>query len=516
MSPLRASSIETLTHQQRLVITTVVMLATLMQLLDTTIVNVALPHIKGQLSATPEQVSWILTSYVVAASIFMPLTGFFSDRFGIRNFLLISIAGFTFTSLLCGMAATLNQMVLFRILQGVFGAALVPLSQMVLILIYPPQERGKAMGIWGVGIMAGPILGPTLGGWLTEQWSWHWTFFINVPIGILLVILAFMTMPTSPAKPRRMDWTGFALMAIAVASLQLILDLGERQDWFESTLLRLLVVSCLASLVGFIWHSLNRKDDPLFNLSIFKDRNFCAAVLIISTMTLGFYGATLLVPLMMVGSLNFNTLTAGLMMAPRGITTIVSSILAGHLLKRVDGRILVGVGALVITLGSVPLTEFSLATTDLQVMLPGVLQGLGLGFIFVPLSTMAYATMAPHLIGEATGVFSLLRSMGGSIGIAFTAAFNARHAQIAWTQLRGEIQPTSPILRQWLDSSGLDSSSPQTWQILALELERQSHMVAYVDAFQYIVWVFLAMLPLLLIFKLKANPAQAAVSGTTT
>ena len=509
MSPLRADSMETVSPRQRTIITLVVMVSTIMQLLDTTIVNVALPHMKGQMGASPEQISWVLTSYVVASSIFMPLTGFFSDRIGLRAYLLVSIAGFTVTSALCGLATTLDQIVLFRVLQGIFGAALVPLSQMILIRLYPIEERGRAMGIWGVGIMAGPILGPSLGGWLTESWSWHWTFFINVPIGALIWLLAWVTLPSSSTRERRMDWTGFALMALAVAGLQLILDLGERHDWMNSNLIRALMVVSLTALVGFIWHGLDGGEDPLFDLGIFRDRNFVAAVLLITTMTLGFYGATLLLPLMLVGSLGFSPMMTGFLMAPRGITTIFSSLLAGRLMGRVDGRLLVAAGTLIIALGSYPMTGYNLETTPLQVMIPGVIQGLGLGLIFVPLSTMAYRTLAAHRVPEATGVFSLIRSMGGSVGIAILSAFTARHAQTAWSQLRGGVNDTEPALRDWQQASGLDGAGGESWRVLAGLLEEQSQMVAYVDAFQFILVIFALMLPMLLVFRIPPR-----VSGT--
>ena len=510
MNALRATSMETVSPYQRLVITLVVMVCTIMQLLDTTIVNVALPQMKGQLGASPEQISWVLTSYVVAASIFMPLTGFFSDRIGIRNYLLLSIGGFTLTSMLCGLSTTLNQIVLFRILQGVFGAALVPLSQMVLIQLYPIEERARAMSIWGVGIMAGPILGPSLGGWLTENWSWHWTFFINIPVGILLLIMAWITMPSGSTRARRMDWSGFALMAIAVGSLQLILDLGEHRDWFDSSLIRSFVVIGLVGLGGFIWHGLQRSEDPLFDLGIFRDRNFIAAVLMITTMSLGFYGATLLLPLMLVGSLHYSPMITGLLMAPRGVVTIFSTLLAGRLLKFIDDRIVVAIGVVIIAFASIPMTHYNLDTTPFLIMVPGLIQGLGLGFIFVPLSTMAYATLAAHKVPEAAGVFSLIRSMGGSLGIAILAGFTARHAQTAWTQLRAGIQETSPEFQHWQQVTGFDADMAESWKIIAGLLAEQSQMVAYVDAFNLILVVFLLMLPMLLIFRLNKAVVKSA------
>ena len=330
-----------------------------------------------------------------------------------------------------------------------------------------------------------------------------------MPIGALIWLLAWVTLPSSSTRERRMDWTGFALMALAVAGLQLILDLGERHDWMNSNLIRALMVVSLTALVGFIWHGLDGGEDPLFDLGIFRDRNFVAAVLLITTMTLGFYGATLLLPLMLVGSLGFSPMMTGFLMAPRGITTIFSSLLAGRLMGRVDGRLLVAAGTLIIALGSYPMTGYNLETTPLQVMIPGVIQGLGLGLIFVPLSTMAYRTLAAHRVPEATGVFSLIRSMGGSVGIAILSAFTARHAQTAWSQLRGGVNDTEPALRDWQQASGLDGAGGESWRVLAGLLEEQSQMVAYVDAFQFILVIFALMLPMLLVFRIPPR-----VSGT--
>lgn len=503
MSAWLANSLEEVTPRQRSIITFAVVACTVVQLLDTTIINVALPHMKGQLGASPEQISWVLTSYVVAASIFMPLTGFFSDRLGIRWFLLISIAGFTLTSLLCGLSSTISEIVVFRLLQGVFGAALVPLSQMILMRVYPVAEHGKAMALWGMGIMVGPVMGPSLGGWLTERWSWHWTFFINVPLGIMLLGLVWAVMPNSESRLRRMDWTGFALMALAIASMQLVLDMGQRQDWFSSNMIRSLVVLGVVSFAGFIWHGLSGKDDPIFDLRMFLDRNFTVSVFINGVMAVGFYGTALLLPLMMVEALGFNILITGLVLAPRGVVTIFSSILAGRLLKIMDSRKVLAMGIIFVAAGVYPMTFYNPDTSFVWIIIPSMIQGLGLGMLFVTLSTMVFATLPAKFAGEAAGVYNLTRSLGGSIGIAIVAAFFARHAQMAWGQLRGGVSESSAVLQDWIQSSGLDASQLETWRLLALQLEKQGQMVAYVDGFKLIFVVFISLLPMICLFKLK-------------
>ena len=298
-------------NSNRVLTGSAVMAATIMQVLDTTIINVALPNMAGQLDATPDNISWVLTSYLIASAIFMPLTGFITDRIGQKRFLLISIAGFVITSALCGMATSLAEMVLFRFLQGVFGAALVPLSQSIMLQIFPGEQRGKAMAIWAMGVMVAPILGPTLGGWLTEYISWRWTFYINLPVGIASFVLAMRYVHDTPTRARRMDWKGFATLALAIGALQLLLDRGNQDDWFSSQTLVFAAIVATISFIFFIVYSLTGKHHPLFDLRIFKDRNFLVASLIMTTIGIGFFGGMVLQSLFLQNFLGYPTFEAG-------------------------------------------------------------------------------------------------------------------------------------------------------------------------------------------------------------
>src|SRR3954470_14232399 len=318
----------------RLMITFAVMSATLIQVLDTTIVNVALPHMQGELGTTSDQISWVLTSYLVSSAIVMPLTGYFSDTRGRKRFLLVCIAGFVAASALCGIAQSLAEIVGFRLLQGVFGAALVPLSQAIMTDAYPVEERGKAMAIWGLGVMVGPVLGPTLGGWLTEYASWRWTFYINVPIGALSFFLASQYVHNAPRKSRRMDWAGLALLGAGIAGLQYMLDRGTTQDWFAAVDIRVAAVMALAGLAGFIAWSLSRGPTALFDVRIFEDRNFAVACVAMMALGLGLFGGMVMQPILLENLLEYPIVTTGLVMAPRGLATAVAMIIVGRLVSR--------------------------------------------------------------------------------------------------------------------------------------------------------------------------------------
>jgi DHA2 family multidrug resistance protein len=499
----------------RFLVTLAVMSSTVMQVLDTTIVNVALPQMQGQLSATPDQISWVLTSYLVASGIFMPLTGYFTDRVGQRQYLLISIFGFVVTSALCGLSTNLGEIVLFRLLQGAFGASLVPLSQAIMVQTFPLEERGKAMAIWGVGVMVGPILGPTLGGYLTEVLSWRWTFFINLPVGILSLLLTWRHIPDTEKRPRGMDWRGLTLLFFAIGGLQFVLDRGNEDDWFDSNRIKLIALISLASFIGFVYHGLARQGRVLFHLQIFRDRNFTTASLLLAVFGLGLYGTMILQPLMLESLLGYPTLTTGFMMAPRGVASMISMMVVGKLINRVDPRLLICTGILIFSAGSIVMTHYNLEISPTWVVWPIIVQGLGLGMVFVPLSTVAFSTLAPQYSADAAGVFSLLRTIGSSIGISIVATVLTRHTQMAWNQIGGHIKVFNPALGHYLGGLGVNAQSPAAAPVLAHELARQAQMVAYVDSFLFVTWSFLLMLPLVFVmkhtnFRGAAAPAAAA------
>ena len=498
----------------RLMITLAVMSATLIQVLDTTIVNVALPHMQGELGATTDQISWVLTSYLVTAAIFMPLTGYFSDILGRKRYLLICIAGFVGASALCGIAGNVAEIVLFRMLQGMFGAALVPLSQAIMSDAYPPEERGRAMALWGLGVMVGPVLGPTLGGWLTEVASWRWTFYINVPVGGLSFFLASQFVPETAKKARRMDWPGLVLLAAGVAGTQYALDRGNQQDWLAASDIRVSAALGVAGLIGFSWYSLRVKERALFDIRIFTDRNFATACLVIALLGLGMFGTIVVQPILLERLLNYPILTTGMVMAPRGIATAFSMLIVGRLVGRTDARALVGAGMLISAAGSHFMTRYSLGIDAFWIIWPAMLQGLGMGLIFVPLSTIAYATLPRARMAEAAGLYSLVRTMGSAVGISIVTTLLSRQGQVLWNELGGNLTRFNPAVQHYLRGLRLRPDDPKAVALMADQIARQAEMLAMIDVFQLITWSFVVMLPLVfLLKKQQAGGAPVAVAA---
>jgi DHA2 family multidrug resistance protein len=497
-------------NTNRVLTGTAVMAATIMQVLDTTIVNVALPNMAGQLDATPDNIGWVLTSYLIASAMIMPLTGYFTDRIGQKRFLLISIAGFVITSALCGMAASLAQMVLFRFLQGVFGAALVPLSQSIMLQIFPGEQRGKAMAIWSMGVMVAPIMGPTLGGWLTEEWSWRWTFYINLPVGIASFILAMRHVHDTPTRARRMDWMGFATLALGIGALQLVLDRGNQDDWFSSQTLVFAAFVSAASIIFFIVYTLTGKHHPLFDLRIFRDRNFLVASLIMTTIGIGFFGGMLLQSLFLQNFLGYPTFEAGLYMAPRGLASFLVMIFVGKFVGKIQPRNFIFAGILASIAGNYLMTRFTSGITANDLIVPMMLQGMGMGLIFVPISTLAFTTLPKEAAAEAAGIYSLIRALGSALGISILATYFSRSTQQSWSLLRGEITPYSEALHAYLAPLHLGANDPQGIAIAARAVLHQAQNIGYIDSFWFATLNFVMMLPLLLLVRTpaKAAPAQ--------
>jgi DHA2 family multidrug resistance protein len=485
----------------RALITVSVMLATIMQALDTTIANVALPHLQGSMSATQDQIAWVLTSYIVAAAIATPLTGFLAGRLGRTRLFLWSVAGFTVASGLCGAALTLQQIVAFRLLQGVFGASLVPLSQSVLLDTYPTERHGAAMAMWGVGVMVGPILGPTLGGYLTEYYSWRWVFYINLPVGILafLGILAFVR-ETELDQRRRFDWTGFALLSVAIGALQLMLDRGESQDWFNATEIVVEAVVAGLCLYMFLVHMFT-DERPFVEPGLFKDRNFSIGLLFIFIVGVILLATLALLPPFLQSLLGYPVLTTGYVLAPRGVGTMIGMLAVGRLTGRVDERLMILLG---LGLTAASLWEMAGFTTEVStwtIVQTGVVQGLGLGFIFVPLSTVTFATLAPRLRNEGTAMFSLMRNIGSSIGISIMFTLLAQNGQSNHAALAELVTPFRGMLQKpWL---------PEAWNLgstaglaaLNGEINRQAATIAFLTDFRLMMMVALAAAPLLLFLR---------------
>lgn len=504
-----------MTHEisktQRWLITFAVMSATLMQIIDTTIVNVALPHMQGALNTSPDQITWVLTSYLVASAIFMPLTGYLTDKFGRKNYMLLSIGGFVLASILCGMATSITQIVAFRLLQGIFGAALVPLSQTILTDTFPPEERGNAMAIWGVGVMVGPVLGPTLGGYLTEVASWRWNFYINIPIGILSLFIAWKVLPDTTRKARSMDWLGLLLISVAIGATQYLFDRGNRADWFNANEIRIAALLAIGGLVGFIVNGYYQKSKSVFDLRIFKDRNFVVSSTLLALFGMGLFGGMVLLPLMLEGLFSYPVMTSGFMMAPRGITAMISMFFVGKFMNYLDTRLIIIIGTLLCAAGTFPGTQYTTVLNTWWIIWPLLLQGLGLGMVFVPLSAVAFSTLPATMRAEASGLFSLLRTLGSSIGISVVITVFTRHTQIAWNHLGTFIQPYNPAVSEYLHRLHLSPHQPLASILLGSELAKQAQMVAFADVYAFIAWSFILMLPLIFLIKAIKQPTTANV-----
>ena len=491
-------------------ITVSIMLATIMQALDTTIANVALPDMQGSFAVAQDQVAWVLTSYIVSAAIATPLCGWLALRYGRKRLFLVSVAGFTISSMLCGAAGSLTQMVAYRLLQGVFGAALVPLSQAVLLDANPREKHGQAMAIWGAGIMLGPILGPTLGGYLTENYTWRWVFYINVPVGILCFLgLMFFLRETPTSRGRRFDFFGFVMLSIAVGAAQLMLDRGELKDWFGSTEIRIYFALIVSALWVFVMWTV-MADQPFFNRTLLKDRNFVAGCIFIAVIGVVLYGTLALMPPFLQTLLNYPVVTTGLLLAPRGVATMIGMLIVGRLSGKVDTRLMLLFGFAATSYSLWQMAHFDLQMDWWPVIVTGVVQGFGLGFLFVPLTTIAFTTLDARLRTEAAGIYSLIRNVGASIGISFCETELARGLQINHASYAALMTPfnralTSPHIQAYWNihtTAGLAA--------LNAEISRQAAMQAYINDFMLIMLIALGSVPLLLLLReVKHQPGGA-------
>ncbi|MGA0543371.1 DHA2 family efflux MFS transporter permease subunit [Neotabrizicola sp. VNH66] len=483
-------------------ITLAIMLATIMQVLDTTIANVALPSMTGDLGASQDTINWVLTSYIVAAAIATPLTGWLSDRFGRRELFLVSIVGFVATSVACGLAWSLPSMVGFRLMQGLFGAAIVPLSQTFLLDINSREKAGQAMAMWGAGIMVGPIIGPTLGGWLTESFNWRWVFFINLPVGILAFLGCAAFLPRSARRLRRFDMIGFGLLALGIGALQMILDRGAEVDWFAAGEIWVYTVLTAAGLWMFAVHIMTT-DKPFLDPAIFADRNFATGLVFIFVIGVLLLSSLALLPPMLSKIFGYPVVTTGLVMAPRGVGTMISMLLVGRLVRVVDPRLLVVTGLSLTALSLWEMTGFTPQMDAWPVIRSGVTQGLGLGLVFVPLSTVAFATLDPKFRADATSLFSLVRNIGSSIGISLVSVLLTRNVQVNHAELAASISPFNPVLQQASPAAAAGNASALA--TLDQLVNAQAAMISYVDDFWLMMWVTLAAIPLALLMRRPAR-----------
>lgn len=474
--------------------------ATMMQALDTTIANVALPHMQGSLSASQEQVAWVLTSYIVASAIATTPTGYLANRYGVKRIFLIAVAGFTIASMLCGIASSLTEIVFFRLLQGIFGAALVPLSQTTLLDTYPPEKQGSAMAAWGVGVMIGPIIGPALGGWLTEYYSWRWVFYINLPIGIATFFALKAALPDSePRRSAPMDFTGFLFLSVAIASLQLMLDRGQSLDWFQSTEIMVECGLAIAAMYLFVVHTMTT-DKPFISPSLFKDRNLVGGLIIIAMLGVVLFSTFALLPPFLQSLQGYPVITAGLVMAPRGIGTMIAMQISGHILSRVDARLPILVGMLLLAYALHWMSNFTADVGAQEIVLSGMVQGLGLGFIFVPLSAVTFSTLAPEFRGDGTSLYSLLRNVGSSVGIALAFAYQDYGTKMAHSVLAENVNAFNPALIEYVNSSnGLNGVNALLG--VESELQRQSAVLGMLGDFHYMALGVLCAIPMLLFLR---------------
>ncbi|HVC59052.1 MAG TPA: DHA2 family efflux MFS transporter permease subunit [Acetobacteraceae bacterium] len=491
----------------RLLLTLCTVGATLMQALDQTIANVALPYMQGSLSATYDEITWVLTSYITAAAIMTAPVGWLAGRFG-RKYLFIScLIGFTITSMMCGAAQSLPQMVLFRIMQGMFGAALVPLSQATMMDIYPIEQRGYAMAIWGVGVMVGPILGPTLGGYLTEMYNWRYVFYINLPFGILATTGLLIFMPRSfPNFNMRFDWIGFAVLSLGIGGLQMMLDRGQDQDWFSS---REIMVEAVLGGLGvylFIVHMLTGKR-PFIPPAIFRDRNFSAGLaMMAATGTILVSSSSLMAP-WLEGLANYPVETAGLIMAPRGIGTMAAMMIGGRLSSRVDPRKLMAFGIMLLVWSIWEMTSWTPDVSDWRIAFTIAAQGAGLGFVFIPLQVLAFATLAPHFRTDGAGLFSLFRNIGAAIGVSITSSMLARNTQALHAEIGASVTPFNRALQAGgAIRHAWDPATHHGAAVLDQVINQQAQITAYIDDYHMMIFTTL---PSLLLLLLMRRPRRA-------
>ena len=488
-------------HRWLIVVT--VMLVAILEILDSTIVNVALPEMQAALGADTDQITWVLTSYIVASAIMIPLTGFLTDRLGIRRLLLINITGFLISSILCGTSTSLLQIVIIRTLQGAFGAALIPLSQSVLRQTFPPEQQGKAMAIWGIGIMAAPVLGPTLGGYITSHSTWRWIFYINVPFCLISLSLASVYIQQTKTILRKIAYPELIMMIIGISCLQLFLDQGNSYGWFDSGYITLLSVIAAIGLISFMYISFTSKK-PLVKLRLFADRNLAIATTTLALFASAVFAMLALQPIMLESLFGYTPMQVGYVMAPRGFSSAFAMMICGFLMQRIDARILMIVGMSVSTTAAFILSSATLDTGFDFFMLQGLLQGFGMGLIMVPLSYYALSTMSSANVTEGAGLFSYGRQLGTSIGISVFVTLFTHEAQVSWNSLSGSITPYRAQVQSWLAKQGYAMHSVTGTQALTNEVAKQSSMMGFIDSYHTMAIMLLCLIPLLFFLK-KSN-----------
>jgi len=497
-----------------------VMLATFMEVLDTTVVNVSIPHIAGNLASTVEEGTWVVTSYLVSNAIILPISGWLACYLGRKKLLLTCVAGFSLTSLFCGMAGSLPWLIFFRVLQGLTGGGLQPLAQAILLETFPKEKHGQAMAVYGLGILLAPILGPTLGGWITDNYTWRWIFYLNLPVGAFSLFMMSRFIFDPPYIKRtatRVDAWGIGFLALGIGSLQVLLDTGQRKDWFSSNYIRFFAVCCVSGIVALVIRELMAKE-PVVDLRALKNRSFSAGVFLISMLGFVLYASLVLLPIYLQTLLGYPAYNSGLALSPRGIGALATTPLAGYLTGKTDPRRLLFLG---LVLGSVTMFSFShlnLVAGYWDIFWPQVIQGTALSFLFIPLMALSMSGIAKEKMGNATSIFNLMRNIGGSFGVAIMTTFLARRTQVHQSQLVSHVTPGNPATYRMLHSAqalfqakGFDRYAAYRKALGALYgmVQAQASMLSFVEAFWIMAIVFLLMLPFLLLLRYtKPVPAE--------
>ncbi len=502
-----------------------VMSSAIMEVLDTSVVNVSMPHIAGDLGATVEEATWVLTSYIVANAVILPITGWLANYFGRKRLLLTVVTGFTVSSMLCGLAPNLPALIFFRVLQGTTGGGLQPLSQAVLLEEFPPQERGKAMGFWGLGIVAAPILGPTLGGWLTDTLSWRWVFYINLPIGILsfLMITLFLTDPPYIRRGAlRVDLWGLVMLAIGMASLQIMLDKGQEEDWFNSHFIVALAILAAVFLTAFVLREL-RTENPIVHFRLMRYRTFTAGILVVTVLGFVLYGSLILLPLFMQLLLGWTAVTAGIWSSPRGIGTAICMPIAGYLLgRRLDGRWLVVAGSVLAAIAFFRYGQMTLQSGTWDIFWDQINQGVGMAFVFVPLTTLTMDPIPREQMGYATSLYSVMRNIGASMGISFVTTWLARRQQVHQDMLAAHIDQYGGLGAQALEQAramflqrGADWTTATRQAVAAVYgvVQQQASVLSFSDCFSIMGFLFLAVVPLVFLMRKPRHAGRGQVAA---
>ena len=494
-------------------VTLCVILAVIMQALDTTIANVALPYMQGSVSASADQINWVLTSYIVAAAIMTPPSGFLANRFGRKRVLMTAVVGFVVASVLCGIAQSLLQIVAFRLLQGFFGAALVPLGQSVLLDIYTVEERGSAMALFGVSVMVGPVLGPVIGGWLTDHYSWRWVFYINMPLGVLAFAgISFFLRETKTSAAAKLDWLGFGSLSLAIAAMQVFLDRGAQLDWFSSFEILIEAVVCASALYVFLVHTFTAKNS-FVNPKLFLDRNFSVGMLFIFIVGITYLASLALLTPYLQTLMGYPVVTAGIVMGPRGLGTMACMFLVGRLIGRIDIRLLLMTGLLLTAWAMYDMTGWNPNVSQWTIAVTGFIQGAGLGFLFVPLTTVTFATLPPEQRADGTGLYNLSRNVGSSVGISVVSYLLTRNNQVNHATIASHVTAFNHAFDNSIVQHALSPWTASGRAALDQVIQTQASIISYIDDFKLMMILSLAAIPLVQL--LRSAPASGESDHAT-